>query len=133
MTTSVLNSTKKTLGLSNDYDVFDDQIIMHINSVFSTLHQLGLGPEDGFEIDSDSANWEDFIGTVKNINSVKTYMYLKVRMLFDPPATSFHIQAMDKQIEELEFRLNVAGDKTWTPPDPDLDLEDDLIIDGGSA
>lgn len=121
MTDSILDSTKNTLSIPASYDVYDGQIIMHINSVFSTLHQLGIGPNPSYSISDDTETWEDFIGTTVNINSVKTYMYLKVRMLFDPPSTSFAIAAMEKQIEELEFRLNLVREGTsWVDPDPEL-------------
>lgn len=107
MTESILKSTKKNLNLPDDYDVFDPDVIMHINSVFSTLHQLGLGPAQGFEIEDDQAVWNDFTLGSLPLNAVKTYIFLRVRLLFDPPATSFHIQALKEQILELEWRLNV--------------------------
>jgi hypothetical protein len=120
--------------MTDDYTVYDGQIIMHINSVFATLHQLGVGPDPSYFITDATETWEDFIGAVPNINSVKTYMYLKVRMMFDPPSTSFAIAAMERQIEEHEFRLNVEMERTiWTDPDPDVDLEDEFVLDGGSA
>lgn len=113
MTDSILNSTKKVLGLDDEYTPFDVDIIMHINSVFSTLHQLGLGPDGGFMIEDDEAEWSDFLGTDDRLNSVKTYMYLRVRTLFDPPSTSYHLEALKEQFRELEWRLNVVreGDK----------------------
>ncbi len=104
---SILESTKNVLGLDADYDVFDGQIVMHINTVFSTLNQLGIGPTEGFEIQGSTETWDTFLlGNVK-FNSVKTYVYTAVRLVFDPPATSFAIAAMEKQKEELEWRLNV--------------------------
>ena len=120
MTDSILDSTKNTLSIPSTYDVYDGQIIMHINSVFATLHQLGIGPDPSYSITDDSETWDDFIDETENINSVKTYMYLKVRMIFDPPTTSFAIAAMEKQIEELEFRLNLVREGTsWVDPDPE--------------
>ena len=107
---SILDTTKKALGISPEYDVFDVDIIMHINSVFSTLQQLGLGPKDGFSIEDNTKLWSEFIGDTKNIEAVRSYMYLRVRLLFDPPATSFAITAFEKQAQELEWRLNVAVD-----------------------
>jgi len=104
---SILESTKKVLGLDADNTDFDVDVLMHINSVFSTLQQLGIGPEEGFAIEDDTAVWSDFLEEVKLLNNVKTYVYLRVRMLFDPPTTSFAIDAMRKQIEELEWRINV--------------------------
>lgn len=119
---SILTSTKKVLGLSEDYTVFDEDIIMHINSVFSTLTQLGVGPAEGFMIEDATAEWDDFIPGAPDdpqFNSVKSYMFLKVSMLFDPPQTSYLITAKEKQIEELEWRLNVHREEDdWTDPDP---------------
>lgn len=105
---SILDSTKKILGLDSDYKHFDVDIIMHINSIFSQLTQLGVGPEDGFEIEDNSTLWSAYLGGNKKINLVKSYMYLKVRILFDPPTTSFDITAKQDQIKEFEFRINVA-------------------------
>jgi hypothetical protein len=116
---SILNDTKKILQLADDYTAFDLDVLTHINTAFTTLNQLGIGPAEGFMIEDASAQWEDFLGGDPRLNSVKTYLYLKVRLVFDPPATSFHIAALEKQIEELEWRLNVQreGD-TWVPPEP---------------
>lgn len=103
----ILDSTKKALGLSPSYDVFDPEIIMYINGVFSTLHQLGIGPEEGFAIQGDGETWNAFLGDDPRLASVMTYVYLKVRLIFDPPASSFAIAAFEKQCQELEWRLNV--------------------------
>lgn len=110
---SILNSTKKVLGIDADYDAFDLDIMMHINSTFSTLNQLGVGPEEGFMIEDDTATWGDFIGNDMRLNSVRTYVYLKVRNLFDPPSTSFVIESQKEQMREIEWRLNVVveGDR----------------------
>lgn len=119
MADSVLTSTKKALGLAEDYPAFDPEIIMHINSVFSTLYQLGFGPKDGFLVEDKEQTWEEFIGERKNVASLKSYMYLKVRLLFDPPATSFAITAAQDQIKEFEFRLNVQREEEDHPwPNP---------------
>jgi hypothetical protein len=107
---SILETTKKALGIAPDYDVFDSDIIMHINSVFFTLHQLGYGPDAGFQIEDEYATWDTFLGADPLLNSIKSYMYLRVRILFDPPATSYHISAMKEQIQELEWRLSVHHD-----------------------
>lgn len=104
---SILDSTKKVIGLAEDNTDFDVDIIMHINTAFSTLNQLGVGPDDGFAIEDADAVWSDFLMDVLPLNNIKTYVYLRVRMLFDPPTTSFTIAAMEKQIEELEWRINV--------------------------
>lgn len=115
---SILDSTKKILGLAEDYDAFDLDVTTHINSTFAQLAQLGVGPDDGFEITDNTQLWADFLGTNKLINSVKTYVYLKVRMFFDPPTTSFDLNAKQEQIKELEWRLNVAVDKGMITPWP---------------
>jgi hypothetical protein len=121
MSESILNSIKKILGLSEDYLVFDPDIILHINSAFGTLNQLGIGPVEGFAIEDDTATWADFLGTDLRLNAVKQYIGLKVRIVFDPPDTSYYLAAMEKQIQEHEWRLNVVreGD-SWVDPDPDL-------------
>lgn len=113
---SILDSTKKMLGLDADYDAFDIDIIIHINSTFSQLAQLGVGPDEGFEIEDNTTLWSDFLGANKLINFVKSYMYLKVRMWFDPPTTSFDLTAKQEQIKELEWRMNVAADKGFIEP-----------------
>jgi hypothetical protein len=116
---SILNSVKKNLGLDESYTAFDADILLYINGVFSTLNQLGIGPEDGFAIEDDSTTWDAFLGTDLKLNSVKTYMYLRVRLLFDPPQTSHHIDAVNKQILELEWRLNTVREMTaWVAPEP---------------
>ena len=107
MEQSILTSTKKILGIAADYTAFDLDIITHINSAFSTLAQLGVGPHCGFMIDDEDAEWEDFIEDDNQYNSVKSYVFLKVRQLFDPPTTSYLIAAYDKQIQEFEWRLSV--------------------------
>jgi len=114
---SILTSVKKVLGLDDDYTTFDPDIIMFINSAFSTLNQLGLGPDTGFSITDKDTTWDAFIGTDDRLNSVKIYVYLKVRSMFDPPQTQYLVEAMKQQIQELEWRLNVVreGD-TWVPP-----------------
>ena len=112
---SILNSTKKLLGIAEDYDAFDTDIVMHINSVFNTLSQLGLHPTDGFAIEDEKSVWSDYIDNQKLYNSVKTYMYLKVRLLFDPPTTSFAIESFAKQIAEYEWRINVQIEEINPP------------------
>ena len=123
ITDSILDGTKKALGLGYEYVEFDPDIIMHINSVFSTLQQLGVGEdhENSFMILDNTSTWTEFLGAAKNVNAVKSYMYLRVRLLFDPPATSFAQDSMQKQATELEWRLNVTVDPgtpyTSTPPE----------------
>jgi hypothetical protein len=121
METSILTSTKNVLGIAEDYTVFDLDIITHINTAFSTLTQLGVGPVNGFMIEDETAVWDDFIAGDDQYNSVKTYVYLRVRMLFDPPQTSYLITAMKDQISELEWRLNIHREETgWTNPEPEV-------------
>ena len=107
---SILTSIKKLLGVPDDYDHFDSDIIMHINSVFMILNQLGIGPEEGFTIADKTATWEDFLHSGKNLESVKSYVHLKVKLLFDPPMSSTVMEAMKQMISELEWRLNVQAE-----------------------
>ena len=102
MDDSILNTIKKMLGISSDYTAFDTDIIFDINSVFLSLNQLGIGPASVFSITDASSNWADFSSISKNI--IVTYVYLKV--LFDPPSSSFVLSSISDQIKELEFRLN---------------------------
>lgn len=106
---SILTSIKKLLGIAEEYTYFDADIIMHINSVFMTLTQLGVGPSEGFMIEDDTTYWEDFIGDSMMLQAVKTYIYLKVRLVFDPSSLgSATLAAYERQIQELEWRLNVT-------------------------
>lgn len=105
---SILTSVKKLLGIAEEYTQFDEDIIMHINTVFLNLTQLGVGPEEGFSIEDDSAIWDDFIEDNIQLQAVKSYMYLKVKLLFDPPLSSSVVESMNRMIAELEWRLNVA-------------------------
>lgn len=108
---SILISIKKLLGIAEEYNHFDADIIMHINSVFMTLTQLGVGPSNGFVIEDDTATWEDFIEEPTKLQAVKTYIYLKVRLVFDPSSLgSATLSAYERQIQELEWRLNVAAE-----------------------
>lgn len=134
MEQSILISTKKVLGIAADYTAFDLDILTHINTAFSTLTQLGVGPSVGFMVEDEVAVWTDFIGEDLRLHSVKSYVFLKVRMLFDPPQTSYLIEAMTNQIEEIEWRLNVDREATsWVNPNQEIDEETELIevIDGG--
>lgn len=108
---SILTSIKKLLGPTAESGHFDPDIIIHINSAFSTLTQIGLGPKTGFIIRDSSALWTNFLQEEKTLESVKTYVYLKVRLIFDPPQSAAAIASMEKMASELEWRLNVAGDK----------------------
>ena len=131
--TSILTSTKKILGIEESYTAFDPDIIMHINTVFAVLTQVGIGPVAGFAIEDSTATWDAFLGTDPLLNSVKTYVYLRVRLLFDPPATSFAIEAMKEQIKEIEWRLNAYREETaWVDPTGTILPDPLLVIDGGT-
>ena len=106
---SVLNSIKKMLGIEAEYTHFDPDIIIHINSTFMTISQLGVGSEVPF-ITSDLETWEELFEDIKTIPAIKTYVYLKVRILFDPPTSSFVLEALKSQAAELEWRLNAQVD-----------------------
>lgn len=106
---SILNSIKKMLGPSEEYTHFDTDLIIHINSVFATLTQLGVGPVEGYSITGDTETWDEFLGNEETINSVKSYMYLKVKLMFDPPSSSAVMQAMTEMTKEYEWRLEVAA------------------------
>ena len=111
ITESILTSIKKLLGIDAEYKHFDPDLIMHINSVFSILTQLGVGPPNGFSITGDSEKWDSFIAKdPDNFSLVKSYMHLKVKLLFDPPLGSAVIESINKQISEFEWRLNVAAE-----------------------
>lgn len=110
---SILTSIKKLLGIEEGYEVFDADIIIYINSAISNLTQLGVGPKRGFSISDEKATWHDFLKTTKDkdrIESVKSYIYLKVKLLFDPPGGSSVLESYNRTIQELEWRLNVAVD-----------------------
>lgn len=108
MEQSILKSTKKILGLAEEYDAFDLDVITFINAAFSTLDQAGIGPLGGFVIEDDTAVWADFVVADSQLQMVKTYIYLKVRLQFDPPSTSYQIESAEKQLEEYLVRLNTA-------------------------
>lgn len=105
---SILTSIKKLLGIGEECNHFDDQIIMHINSVLSILTQVGVGPSSGFEIVDASDTWDEFVGDKAIFNMVKTYVYQKVKLVFDPPTSSAHMEALKQSIAELEWRLNIT-------------------------
>lgn len=106
MESSILTSTKKVLGIAEAYTAFDLDIITHINGVFTIMNQLGVGPSDGFMIEDSSAMWDDYQVPSNALNLIKTYVFLRVRLLFDPPTTSFLLDSMQKQLQEYEWRLS---------------------------
>lgn len=104
---SILNSIKKLLGITSEYTAFDVDITMHVNSVFMILSQLGVGPNKPFSINDDTAVWTDFLPEDDpNFEPVKSYIYLKVKILFDPPASSIVMESMNRMVNELEWRMN---------------------------
>lgn len=109
-TESILNSIKKLLGPSANYTQFDPDIIMHINSAFMVLRQLGVGPKEGFSINNSDAVWTDFMSDIDKLGLVKSYIYLKVKLIFDPPTNSTVIKANEDLLKEYEWRLNVEVD-----------------------
>ena len=112
---SILTSIKKLLGITEEYTHFDNDLILHINSVLMILSQLGVGPSEGYSISSSAQTWTDFLGDdLKKLQSVKSYVALKVRLMFDPPTSSSVMEAINNQIREFEWRLNVAVDPPET-------------------
>jgi hypothetical protein len=106
MEDSILISTKKILNIDESYNAFDLDILTHMNMVFSTLNQIGVGPTIPVMVEDNTAVWSELDFPPEQLAMIKTYVFLKVRLLFDPPGTSFVIEAMNKQISELEWRLN---------------------------
>lgn len=133
MIDSILNSVKKNLGLAADYNAFDDDILLFINGVLFHLTQLGVGPEVGFTVEDADDTWDDFLGSQPRWNGVRTFVFLRVRMLFDPPQTSYLISALEKQALEMEWRILAERERTdWTHPSPVTVPITDNVIDGGS-
>ncbi len=117
MSASILTSTKKILNIPELDTSFDVDILMHINSVFSILTQLGIGPVEGYMIEDAVTTWDDFLSDDPRLNFVKQFVYLRVRLIFDPPTTSFLIEALEKQAQELAWRINVhREEESWTNP-----------------
>ena len=110
---SILMSIKKLLNIEPEESAFDTDIGMLINSTFMTLWQLGIGPDGGFHIDEANTKWSDFSEDQTLIDDVKIYVYLKVRMIFDPPASSIVSDAINSRISELEWRMNIQAEKSW--------------------
>ena len=102
---SILTSIKKLLGIAEEQEQFDVDLIMHINSVFMILTQMGVGPSKGFRIEDELATWEDFLQGNSNMECVKSYIHLKVKLLFDPPASSSVTESINRMIKEFEWRL----------------------------
>lgn len=107
---SILSSIKKLLGIPIEQTNFDNDIIMHINSTFMILNQMGVGPTEGFSITDDYSLWSDFVPEGQYLELVKSYVYMKVKLLFDPPLSSSVLSSMEKLISEFEWRLNVQAE-----------------------
>lgn len=120
VTNSILLTVKKMLGIAEEYHAFDLDVIVNINSVFLNLYQLGVGPDDPYRITGEEETWQSFLGdTHLDFPGVETYVYLKTRLLFDPPTNSFLVDSMQRQISELEWRL-MEQKKYLYPPEEDL-------------
>lgn len=129
MTDSILTSTKKMLGLADEDTSFDLDIVMFINMAFAQLNDLGIGPATGFRIHDNSATWTQLLGDNQLFEDVKTYVYMSVRLIFDPPTTSFGITAMEKQIEKHGWLMNVRREgQIWTPTPV---APEEVVLDGG--
>lgn len=122
---SILESTKKQLGILSDYDAFDAEIIIAINSAFFTLHQLGAGPDDPFTISDTTSTWDEFV-TEGSLDLVKSYVFLRAKLLFDPPTNSFLVDSINKQLEMFEYRIRVQSEKDLLYP---ADLTDIYITE----
>ena len=109
---SILSSIKKLLGITEEYEHFDTDLIIHINSVFSILTQLGIGPKDGFSIRDKTSEWSDFLNDKddKRLEMIKSYVYMKVKLMFDPPTNSSLLESMTRFTNEFEWRANVVVD-----------------------
>lgn len=114
MEDSILTSVKKVLGIPEEYTHFDTDIIMHINSTFMVLNQLGVGPSKGFQIEDATSTWNDFLSDAIELNAVKSYVPLKVRLLFDPPTSSTVMECTKQAIAEFECRLMIQAESNLT-------------------
>lgn len=109
MEDSILNSIKKLLGLEPGQDYYDEEIILNINTIFSTLRQNGINKDKVYNITNKEDKWIDYLNDIEKYSMVKTYVYLKVKQYFDPSLSSAVMQAQKEQIDELEFRLNIQS------------------------
>lgn len=112
---SILTSIKKLLGLEEDYIQFDNDIILYINSVLSVLSQVGIGTE-GYAITDKEDVWDDFFGDQPVYEAVKSYVYMRVRLLFDPPASAHLVESLNQMIREFEWRAFVHADPVLESP-----------------
>jgi hypothetical protein len=126
METSILKSVKKVVGISATDTSFDEDILMHTNTALATLNQLGVGPEGGISVYDDSATWASVFGTDQRYSAVKSYVYAKVKLLFDPPTTSFLLEALQENVREMEWRLNTVRETDNFEPN-------ETVLDGGDV
>lgn len=127
---SILQSIKKLLGIPAEHTEFDTDILIHINTAFMTMKQLGVGPAAGFVVEGEEEQWVTFLaGKPTDFQAVKTFVYLKVRSFFDPPQTSYHTTALENQLQQLEWRLNAAREETdWVDPNPVPIRDEDNVL-----
>ena len=118
MTDSIFSSVKKVVGLLGDDGSFDEDILLHINSVVSTLRQLGLSIPADFYVRDDVQTWQNLLGEFRDLDLVKSYMAMKVRLMFDPPSSSFGLKSMEEMAKEYEWRINVLTDQPYSVPVP---------------
>jgi len=107
---SILTSIKKILGIEEEYEHFDKDLIIHINSIFMTLNQLSIGPENGFKIKDKTETWDSFLEDRTDLEAIKTYMAQKIRLIFDPPQMGYLVESINKQCQESEWRLNIQAE-----------------------
>lgn len=120
MADSILESVKKLVNIYSSNPDFDLDVILHTNSAIAILTQLGVGPVEGFMIEDDTATWQDFLGTDPRLTPAKSFIYLQVRLLFDPPTTGPQIKSFEEQMKEFAWRLNVTMEETiWVRPTPE--------------
>ena len=116
MADSIFNSVKKVVGLLGDDGSFDEDVLLHINSVVSTLRQLGLSIPADFYVRDDVQTWQNLLGEFRDLDLVKSYMTMKVRLMFDPPSSSFGLKSMEEMAKEYEWRINVLTDQPYSVP-----------------
>jgi hypothetical protein len=112
VTESILDSIKGLLGIAADDTTFDTDVITHINTVMADLYQLGIGPPEGFAIQDNTSKWSDLLGTDKRFESVKTYVYIEVKLVFDPPQSSALIESLKRTSDKLAFRISITPEIT---------------------
>lgn len=132
-TGSILDGTKKILGIAPSFTAFDFDILTHINTTFAVLNQLGVGPTNGFAISGSEEVWGLYSKDELFLNSVQTYVYLKVKLWFDPPSSSYVLSAYKEQIAELEWRLNLHVETAPVDGGTSANSDSGVILDGGSA